>query len=577
MKAYIDVDTGGTFTDAFVILDGKFAFAKSPSTPNRLSEGIISAIEAAAEQLDASVDELLKNMETFRFSTTYATNALIQRIGPKLGLITTEGFEDMLVIGKGSSWADKMTIKEMRNVARVVKPKQLISREMTVGVKERIDSQGNIIRPIDKDDIIEKVIYLLNKGAEGFVICLLNSHVNMIHEQKVEELIREQFPGQQLGSGLLVVLSSQVCPKQGEYTRATTTILNAYLHRPIQSGMMDLVGEVRRKNSRGSLMAVHCTGGMAPIPRTSPLQTYNAGPIAGLMAGFHLGQILSYDNVIVADMGGTSFDLSLVVQGSPRFYEVKPVVEDWWVDMTMLWVRSIGAGGGSIAQLNPLLGNRLEVGPLSTGAIPGPACYGKGGDQPTVTDADLVLGYISPDCFHGGKMKLNKDMAYEVIKRKIADPLGVDVTEAARFIKKVVDANMGDIIVKETYLRGFDPKEFVLFAVGGAGPVHCCGYGFYSKIYRIMVFPFSATFCALGSGGMDIVHIYEQSKRLTLLEPGGKEYAVEYKHYNEVVENLQLQAVRDIKGEGFSLEKIILRLAKLRLKPTSYPFNGLSA
>ena len=560
MKSYIDIDTGGTFTDAFVMLDGKVVYTKSPTTPNRLSEGIMKALEAAAGELDISIDELLKTMETFRFSTTYATNALIQKIGPKLGLITTKGFEDMLVIGKGSSWADKMTVKEMRNVARVVKPKPLISREMTVGVNERIDSQGEIIRPLDEDDVIEKISNLLKKGAEGFVICLLNSHVNPTHEQKIEKLIRKEFLGPYLGSSLLVVLSSQVCPKQGEYTRTTTTILNAYLHRPIQLGMMDLVGEVRRKHGKGSLMAIHCTGGMAPIPRTTPLQTYSAGPIAGLMAGSHLGRMLGYENVVVSDMGGTSFDLSLVVQGSPRFYEIKPVVEDWWVDMTMLWLRSIGAGGGSVAHLNPALDNRLEVGPSSAGAMPGPACYGKGGTEPTVTDADLILGYIDPNYFHGGKMKLDKDPAHNAIKDKIAGPLGVDVPEAARLIKKVVDANMADIIVKETYLRGFDPKDFILFAAGGAGPTHCCGYGFYGKLDRIIVFPFSATFCALGSAGMDVVHLYERSKRIILLEPEAKGYFEDYEQYNEMVESLKQQAVRDIKGEGFSLEGMILRL-----------------
>lgn len=560
MKAYIDVDTGGTFTDAFVMLDDKVAYAKSPTTPNRLAEGILNAVAAASEDLGIIPDELLQNMETFRFSTTYATNALIQKVGPKLGLITTEGFEDLLVIGKGSSWADKMTVKEMRNVARVVKPEPLIPREMTVGLKERIDSNGRILRPLDEEDLIEKVEFLLDKGAEGFVVCLINAHLNPIHEQKVAEITRKRFMGPYLGSGLLVVLSSEACPKGGEYTRTTTTILNAYLHRPIQLGMLGLVGEVRQRGGKGSVLAIHCTGGMASIPRTTPLQTYSAGPIAGLMAGSHLGQMLGYDNVVVSDMGGTSFDLSLVVQGSPRFYENKPVVEDWWIDMSMLWLRSIGAGGGSIAHLNPMLDNRLEVGPQSAGSYPGPACYRRGGQQPTVTDADVVLGYLNPDFFHGGKMGLDKELAHEVIKDHIADPLGVGVTEAARLIKKVVDANMGDIIVKETYLRGFDPRDFILFAAGGAGPVHCCGYGFHSKLERIVVFPFSATFCALGSAGMDIVHIYEQSKRLLLMKPQNGGYFEDYEAFNDVVKGLHQQAVRDIGGEGFDLTKMRMRL-----------------
>jgi N-methylhydantoinase A/acetophenone carboxylase len=291
---------------------------------------------------------------------------------------------------------------------------------------------------------------------------------------------------------------------------------------------------------------------MAPIPRTTPLQTYSAGPIAGLMAGAHLGKILGFDNVVVSDMGGTSFDLSLVVQGSPRFYENKPVVEDWWIDMTMLWLRSIGAGGGSIAHLNPMLDNRLEVGPLSAGAVPGPACYGRGGREPTVTDADLVLGYLDPGYFHGGKMKLDQEMARQAIQRKIAGPMGITVPEAASLMKKVVDANMGDIIVKETYLRGFDPRDFVLFAAGGAGASHCCGFGFHSKLDKIVVFPFSATFCALGSAGMDIVHIYEQSKRLVLMLPEERGYFEDYDEFNQVVERLRRQALRDMGGERSS-------------------------
>ena len=554
MKSYIDIDTGGTFTDAFVMLDEQVVYAKSPTTPHRLSEGIMKAVGAAAEEVGLTLDELLGCMETFRFSTTYATNALIQKIGPRLGLITTEGFEDLLVIGKGSSWADKMTVKEMRNVARVVKPEPLISRDMTIGLKERIDARGQVVRPLDEEHLLSQVDYLLDKGAEGFVVCLLNAHLNPSHELRVEQLIREKFTGPYLGSSLLVVLSSQVCPKQGEYTRTTTTILNAYLHRPIQLGMMDLVGEVRARGGQGqgSVLAIHCTGGMAPIPRTTPLQTYSAGPIAGLMAGAHLGKILGFDNVVVSDMGGTSFDLSLVVQGSPRFYENKPVVEDWWIDMTMLWLRSIGAGGGSIAQLNPLLDNRLEVGPLSAGAAPGPACYGRGGMEPTVTDADLILGYLDPGYFHGGKMKLDRELAYEAIKRKIADPMDLSVPQAASLIKKVVDANMGDIIVKETYLRGFDPRDFVLFAAGGAGATHCCGYGFHSKLDRIAVFPFSATFCAVGSAGMDIVHIYEQSKRLALMLPEEKGYFEDYDAFNQVVERLRQQALRDMGDERLS-------------------------
>ncbi len=560
MGAHIDIDTGGTFTDVVVAVGGRLVYAKAPTTPHRLAEGCMKGVEIAAQDLGMSLEELLRNTESFIFSTTFATNALIQKIGPRLGLITTEGFEDLLVIGKGSSWSDKMTVKEMRNIARVEKPKQLIPRDMTVGVKERIDTRGEIIRPLDEDDVLGKVRSLVDKGAEGFVVSLLYSYLNPEHEQRIKKLIQDEFRGHCLASAFPIVLSSEVCPKRGEYTRTTTTILNAYLQKPIQGGMMDLAGNVRSNGYTKSLLAIHCTGGMAPIYRSTPLQTYSAGPIAGLMAGSYFGKMLGFDHVVVGDMGGTSFDLSLVIQGNPRFYEIKPVVEDWWVDMTMLWLRSIGAGGGSIAWINKTLNNQLEVGPRSAGASPGPAAYDRGGHEPTVTDADIVLGYINPDNFYGGKMKLRKDLAWDALKTRIAEPLGIDPVDAAWRIKKVADANMGDTIVKETYLRGFDPRDFVLFAAGAAGPTHCCGFGFYGKLNRIAIFPFSPVFCALGSGGMDIIHIYERSRSLTLMKPLSQGYLEDYEDYNAIVQDLQKRALTDVKLEGFNADDVIFRL-----------------
>jgi N-methylhydantoinase A/acetophenone carboxylase len=559
LKAHIDIDTGGTFTDAFIVLDGKSIYGKAPTTPHRLSEGCMEAVRVAAEELGLTLEQLLENTETFRFSTTYATNALIQKIGPKLGLITTEGFEDLVIIGKGSSWADKMTVREMRNPATVEKPKPLIPRGLTIGAKERVDYKGRVVRPLDEDDLTEKINYLVKKGVRGLVVSLMFSYLNPVHEKRIQELVRKVFSRSSLGSMLPVILSSEVCPKGGEYTRTTTTILNAYLHKPIQAGMMDLAGETRKSGYKNTLFAIHCTGGMAPVYRTTPLQTYGAGPIAGLMAGSYLGQELGYNNVVVSDMGGTSFDLSLVVQGNPRFYEIKPVVEDWWVDMTMLWVRSIGAGGGSIAWLNPLLNDRLEVGPRSAGSVPGPAAYGKG-TEPTVTDADIILGYIDPDYFYGGRIRLSKELSENAVKGKIADPMGADVVEAARLIKKVVDYNMASIIVKETSLRGHDPRDFVLFAAGGAGPTHCCGYGFNSRLEKIMVFPFSAAFCALGSAGMDVVHIYGQSKKIVMLRPEGGGFLEDHDSFNEVVKSLQHRAVLDAKTEGFPVDDLTFRL-----------------
>ena len=555
MKVSLDVDIGGTFTDLFLSYDGKTVFTKTPTTGYNLSVGFMRAVRDAAGLLGISVEELLKSTEVVRYSTTIAMNTLLQRTGPRLALISTEGFEDIVPIGKGASWSDQLTFREIRNLARIVKPEPVIPRDMTVGVKERINSRGEIVRPLDEEDFLEKLQYLVDRGARGFVVSLLFSYVNPVHERRIAEIIRHEYPDIYLGA-MPVVLSSQVAPKQNEYTRTVTTILNAYLHYSMWEQISGTGDELRNAGYDKTIMMVHNSGGMAEVFRTAAIQTFNGGPVAGLIGGANVGKVLGYDNIVVSDMGGTSFDLGLVVAGSSRFYQYHPLIDRWWVDMTVLETRSIGAGGGSIAWLNQVMGNRLEVGPQGAGSMPGPASYNLGGTDPTVTDADIILGYINPQYYHGGKMKLDRNRAVTAVRDKIAKPLGMEVEAAALLIKKIVDSNMGDTIAKETFLRGYKPSDFILFAFGGAGPTHCCAYGPYAGINRIVVFPFSPVFCAFGSSTMDILHMYEQSLRLPLLSPVSMKCFTDYDIFNTAVKRLQERAVKDVTNEGFKLESI---------------------
>jgi N-methylhydantoinase A/oxoprolinase/acetone carboxylase beta subunit len=555
MKVSLDVDIGGTFTDLFLSYDGKTVFAKTPTTGYNLSVGFMRAVRDAAGLLDVPVEELLKSTDVVRYSTTIAMNTLIQKTGLKLALITTEGFEDIVPIGKGASWSDQLTFREIRNLARITKPEPVISREMTVGVKERVNSRGEIVRPLDEEDFLEKLQFLVDRGARGFVVSLIFSYTNPAHEKRIAEIIRHEYPDFYLGA-MPVVLSSQVTPKQNEYTRTVTTILNAYLHYSMWEQISGTGDELRNAGYEKTIMMVHNSGGMAEVFRTSAIQTFNGGPVAGLIGGANVGKILGYDNIVVTDMGGTSFDLGLVVAGSSRFYQYHPLIDRWWVDMTVLETRSIGAGGGSIAWLNPVMGNRLEVGPRGAGSMPGPAAYNLGGTEPTVTDADIVLGYINPDYYHGGKLRLNKEKAYSAVRDKIAKPLGIETEEAARLIRRIVDANMGDTIAKETFLRGYEPADFICFAFGGAGPTHCCSYGPYAGVNKLVVFPFSPVFCAFGSSTMDILHLYEHSLRLPLLAPATMKPFEDYDAFNNAVTALQERAVKDITNEGFSPEAI---------------------
>lgn len=575
--ANIDVDIGGTFTDALVSWRGKTVAVKTPTTGYNLAVGFMRALQESAEDLGTDVKSLLMETEMIRYSTTVAMNKLLERKGPRLGLLTTRGFEDTILVGKGAQWADGLPVRERRNVARAVRPEPLISRDMIEGVKERIDSKGAIVAPLDEENVQHKVLSLVDRGAQGIVVALLWAYLNPGHERRIREIIRELFPDCYLGS-MPVFLSSEVLPKRFEYTRTMTTVLNAYLHQSLWEETLGMSEEVRTNGYGRSLYLVHNSGGMATAFKTSAVQTYNGGPVAGCLGASFLAGQMGFETVVVADMGGTSFDVSLVEQGRPGSHLAQPLIDRWQVGMAMVETKSIGAGGGSIAWIDESAGRRLEVGPQSAGSIPGPAAYDQGGSEATVTDADFVLGYLNPDYFHGGRIPISLKRARSVIQERIAGPLGLSVEEAAVLIRKVLDARMGSTLFKETALRGYDTRQLTLFACGGAGPAHCCGFGEEARLSHIITFPFSPVFCAFGSSTMDIRHVYEQSYRIQLLEAGGKQWLKDYPSFNRVVERLRELAQRDIRGEGLPVDLVLYELeldikfgGQLNIKRTASP------
>jgi N-methylhydantoinase A/oxoprolinase/acetone carboxylase beta subunit len=551
----IDIDIGGTFTDCYISHDDHHTWCKTRTTTYDLSVGMNEAIAEAAARLGLDVDRLLADTEIIRYSTTLAMNRLIERKGPKLGLLITEGFEDTTLIGRGSQWSDGIPLKYQRNIARVERPEPLVPKELIVGVKERVDSRGETVRPLDEHDLLAKIQRLVDAGVRGFVVSLLWSFLNPAHERRIKEIVEQEYHGAYLGV-MPVFLSSEVAPRMYEYPRTMMTILNAYLHQSMYEELSGIGDELRDRGFARPMMMIHNTGGMASVLRTSAVNTYNGGPVAGLMGSSYIGSLYGARNVIATDMGGTSFDIGMVAEGSPRFYQFMPIIDRWVVDATIVDTHSIGAGGGSIARVNHLIANRVEVGPESAGSFPGPAAYNQGGTEPTVTDADVVLGYINPDYFHGGQIKLERRLAEQAIREQIAVPLGVDVEEAALMVKRIVDANMGQAIRRETVLKGFDPREFILFAFGGAGPTHCCGYARFAEMEKIVVFPFAPTFCAFGSSTMDIVHVYERSRHLHLLHPATQEYLTDYDGFNRSVEALREVAARDFEGEGYERGRV---------------------
>ncbi len=552
----IGIDIGGTFTDCFVTGDSGLILAcKTPTTHYDLSVGFMKGMRELARLSGKPLDVFLSETDSVRYSTTVGTNAVIECTGPKLGLITTAGFEDTIFLGRARSWADGVSMAEMRDQARIRKPEPLIQPDMVVGIRERMDSAGQVLMPLSREDVLEKVQTLVDRGAMGFVVSLLWSFMNPEHERMVKEIIEEEYPEDYLGS-LPVVLSSDVSAKSGEYPRTMTAIVNAYIHGVMADEINKLSNELRDSGFKRPITLVHNTGGTKKASRTRAVLTHNAGPVAGMYGAAFQGRSTGDQNIVFTDMGGTSFDIGVIAGGEMKSHDFIPVIDRWRTNIPAVEVKSIGAGGGSIAWINKLMGNALEVGPQSAGSMPGPACYDQGGAEPTVTDADLVLGFYNPDNYLGGKMLLDPDLAAEVIEKKIARPLGLSVAEAAWRIRRLVDAQMGQETFNEVALKGHDPRIFSLYACGGAGAAHACDFAGYIGIKRIVV-PFSSSvYGAFGASIMKIKEVWERSRSLKIFQWASQKYLEDIEAFNRPVRELKELAIRDLRLEGYDERQI---------------------
>lgn len=560
MSYTVGIDVGGTFTDFYCAHEGGgFHTAKTPTTHYDLSVGFMRGMGLLAKGLKLKLPEFLSGLSSVRYSTTVGTNALIERTGPKLGLITTAGFEDTIFIGRGRSWADGLGWQQGRDLARIEKPVPLISPDMVVGVRERIDYAGKIVAPLSREEVLEKLQTLVDRGAQGFVVSLLWSFVNPEHEQFIKQVIEEEYPEDYLGS-MPVILSSEISPKAGEYTRTMTAVVNAYIHGLMADELNKLGNELRDGGYRKPLTLVHNTGGTKKASRTRAVLTHNAGPVAGLHGAAALGGLSADGNIVFTDMGGTSFDIGLIEGGAIKAHDFIPVIDRWRTNIPAIEVKSIGAGGGSIAWINRTLGDTLEVGPQSAGSMPGPACYDKGGKEPTVTDADLVLGLYNAENYLGGEMLLDIDLAKKAIDEKIAQPLGIPVEEAAWRIRRMIDARMGQEVFNEVALKGHDPRTFVLYACGGAGGAHAVGFAPFIGVSKIVVPLQSSVFGAFGASTMAIKEVWERSRSLKLFNWSEQAYLSDLAPFNDLVSELVDLATRDLKLEGFNERDMTFRL-----------------
>ena len=542
----IAVDIGGTFTDCVVVDEsGERIVSKALTTPERLADGVLSALELSAAEFGLTRGELLRATGMFVHGTTVATNALLTRTGAVTGLITTRGHEDNLIIGKVSAKRAGLAERDIVHSSRLEKPVPIIPPELIKGVSERIDVEGDVVVPLNEDEAVEAIDALVAAGAEAIAVSFLWSFVNDRHERRVRELLAERAPD------VFVSLSCELAPLLGEYERTSTTALNAYIGAKVASYLGGLEASLQEEGLRGPLLVMQASGGLTSVEDASarPIMTLDSGPTGGILGAQYLSDLYEEPNVICTDVGGTSFDVGLILGGEMPL-DPEPVVSQYSLRMPKVAVRSIGAGGGSLAWVDP--GGLLRVGPQSAGSRPGPACYGRGGTDATVTDADLVLGYLDPASFLGGRMALDRDLALAALAR-LGDELAMEPEEVAIGIFRIINAHMADLMRKATIEQGHDPRECVLIAYGGAGPTHAAFYGRDIDVKAIMVLPRSTAFSAEGMLTCDVVHGAESSR--SLAAPFTE---TDFEHLNEDFVRLEKRVVDQFRREGAPAEHVSL-------------------
>ena len=505
MRYRIGVDIGGTFTDCVVADEhGGRTVSKAPSTPGSLQDGVLEAVGVNAEQLGISRPQLLAATDLFVHGTTQATNAMLTRTGARTGLITTKGHEDAIIIGKVYAKVAGLPERDLVHSSRLRKPDPIVPRALIRGVTERVDRDGDVIVALQEDEVIEAIESLLAAGVEAIAVSLLWSFVNDAHERRIKELLTERAPH------LFTAYSHEVAPVLGEYERTATTAITAYVGPKVVGYLERLESQLREEGLAQPLLVMQASGGLTSVLDAAqrPIVTLDSGPTGGILGCQHLGRLYGESNVICTDVGGTSFDVGLILRGEVPL-EVEPVVAQYSLRMPKVLVNSIGSGGGSIAWLDE--GGLLRVGPQSAGSRPGPACYGNGGTEPTVTDADLVLGYLDPGSFLGGRMRLDRELALRALA-ELGARLGMEAEEVAVGVFRIINSQMADLIRKSTIEQGHDPRECVLVAYGGAGPTHAVFYGHEIGSKAIFVLADSTVFSAEGMLTCDVTHTAEASR-----------------------------------------------------------------
>ena len=497
----VGVDIGGTFIDLMVSGGGHRLLRKTLSDPNDRAGALLAGLTLAGEELGFTLEEFLERTDRIIHGSTIATNALLTRGGARTALLTTAGFRDVLNMRRG--------VRSDLYDPKQAPPDPLIPRQRIHPIAERVEGDGTVLEAVGEDSVEQAVAAVRRAGVESVAVGFLFSFANDAHERSVGERLRETLPD------VHVSLSSEVLPEVRLYERLSTTAVNAYVTPVLAAYLESLERRLADNGFRGRLLVMQSSGGVMGLDPAARfgVRSILSGPAAGPVAGLWYAGLHGIADAITTDMGGTSFDVCLVNRGEVEVTKEMEIAGHR-IALPMVAVHTIGAGGGSIVTVDGR--GLLRVGPESAGATPGPVCYGRGGNRPTVTDADLLIGYLGAERFWGGRLRLDEDAAREAFRRQVAEPLGMDVVRAAYGAHQVVNANMVDAIREVSVRRGHDPRRFVLVAAGGAGPIHACAIARELDIGLILVPREASVMCAAGQLLSDLRHDFVKSCVMSL-------------------------------------------------------------
>ncbi|HUY18634.1 MAG TPA: hydantoinase/oxoprolinase family protein [Candidatus Binataceae bacterium] len=549
MQYVIGVDIGGTCTDCVVMdTEGRITVAKAFSTPVDFSEGIFNALEFAAQKLGIERSALLKQTKLFLHGTTIAENAIVDDKLVKAGVLVTRGFEDTLVLMRGgyAEWSG-LTEDEMKDIVNVSRPPLLTPREMIIGIRERVDANGETLAAPDPAEIERAVQRLAENGAEAIGVSFLWSFVKADNELAAKRVIRELYPE------MFCTVSSEIAPIMGEFERTQTVVLNARLGPAISNYLNRLQQKLGDQSFDGALLIMQAYGGLLGSREAAsrPVGLIESGPVSGLVGSKALGEIIGFRNIIGADMGGTTFKAGVVSDGLID-YEREPMILRYHYALPKMNVASIGVAGGSEISLDPYTGTP-RVGPRSAGAYPGPLCYDFGGTEPTVTDVDLILGYLNDRFFLDGRAKLNRGKALEVFKAKIADPLGMETIQAAGEVYRLTNSIIYDLLHKLTIERGLDPRSYVMFSYGGTAGMHVTTFARQLGVSRVIIPHSASVHGAFGLMMSDVTHEEQLTRPLRVpADPA---------QVNAIFSQLAARVTDKLQSEGFDTRDIVLNRA----------------